>query len=152
MGIHNLLSELFKTRCFPSCLSSVTALLFLCYKMFSKSNLRENFLKWYDCLKKTCDFYFANCISLGTAWISWVGLGFCSILGQKSMAPDPMNGNCCKTLLQPQLSSVQFIPVTQSCLETGCWAACLTQTAWDCVLGHPAAECFPLLPKTKTYF
>lgn len=68
------------------------------------------------------------------------------------MAPDPMNSNCCNTPQQPQPSSVQFVPVTQSCLGTGCWAASLTQTVRDCVLGHPAAECFPLLPKMKIYF
>lgn len=52
--IHSSLSEVFKITCSPSCPSSVTALLFLCYKMFPKSNLQnKNILKWCDSLKKT---------------------------------------------------------------------------------------------------
>lgn len=123
MEIHNSLSEMFKRRRSPSCPSSVTSLLLLCYKMFSKSNLqKKNILKWCDRVKKTCDFYFATCISLVTAWISWVGVGFCSISGQKSVAADPMNGNCCKTPQQPQPSRR---PVCSS----------LPVMSWDGVLG-----------------
>lgn len=63
------------------------------------------------------------------------------------MAPDSINGNCCKTPEQPQPSSVQLVPDIKLCLGIRVLGSLLDP---NCLKLHSGSSCsyFSLLPKT----